>query len=70
VQTGIGRTAEVITPARPLGQAKVDGVIWEASRVGGAPVGALVRVTRNDGLTLEAMRSRTEATTRIEPTTL
>ncbi|HEY4824416.1 MAG TPA: NfeD family protein [Solirubrobacteraceae bacterium] len=53
VQTLIGRTAEVIAPLSPLGQVKIDGVIWEARGAGAAPVGALVRITRIAGLTLE-----------------
>jgi membrane protein implicated in regulation of membrane protease activity len=57
VQTMVGATGEVITTLAPLGQVKVDGVIWQAHAEGGASVGETVRINRIDGLTLEVERA-------------
>ncbi len=53
VQTLVGATAQVITPLSPLGQVKLDGVIWRARAEGGARPGESVRVLGVEGLTLE-----------------
>jgi membrane-bound serine protease (ClpP class) len=53
VQTLVGTIAEVITPLSPLGQVKVDGVIWRAHSDVLAHVGERVAITGVQGLTLE-----------------
>lgn len=53
VQTLLGQSAQVITPLAPLGQVKVDGVIWQARAEQTVEVGATVRIARVDGLVLE-----------------
>jgi membrane-bound serine protease (ClpP class) len=52
-QALIGKTAEVRTACRPLGQVFVAGELWEADCSAGADVGTRVRVRRVRGLTLE-----------------
>jgi membrane-bound serine protease (ClpP class) len=52
VQTLIGKTAEVRVACTPHGQVFVNGELWEAECAAGAAVGALVRVTAVNGLTL------------------
>ncbi len=49
----IGASAEVITPLAPVGQVKVDGVIWRARGAPDAGAGGMVKITGVDGLTLE-----------------
>ena len=56
-QTLIGRTAEVVSPCRPVGQVRFDGELWAARAAGGADVGETVRITGRDGLTLDVTTS-------------
>ena len=48
----VGATAVVVTPCRPLGQARVRGELWAARSARGADPGAEVVVRGLDGLTL------------------
>jgi membrane-bound serine protease (ClpP class) len=52
-QTLVGKTAEVRVTCRPYGQVFVEGELWAARCEEGADVGALVKVARVSGLTLE-----------------
>ena len=52
-QALLGKTAEVRTACRPLGQVFVAGELWAAECAAGADAGARVRVRRVHGLTLE-----------------
>jgi membrane-bound serine protease (ClpP class) len=45
--------AVVISPLTPTGQVRVNGEIWQARSECGARVGARVRITAVDGLTLD-----------------
>ena len=51
-QTMIGKTAEVVSPLRPLGQVRIGGELWEARSTAGVGSGERVRVDSIDGLTL------------------
>jgi membrane-bound serine protease (ClpP class) len=57
VQTGVenlvGSVGEVVEPLMPVGQIRVLGELWEAHAVVELPRGALVRVTKIEGLALE-----------------
>ena len=49
----VGRVAEVVEPLLPRGRVRIDGELWNARcEDGEARVGASVRVTQVDGLTL------------------
>jgi membrane-bound serine protease (ClpP class) len=50
--TMVGKTAEVVSPLRPLGQVRIDGELWEARSAAGAGSGEQVRVDSIEGLTL------------------
>jgi membrane protein implicated in regulation of membrane protease activity len=53
VEALVGRVAEVVEPLQPRGRVRIDGELWNARYEGGtARVGATVRVTDVDGLTL------------------
>ena len=52
-QALLGKSAEVRTACRPLGQVFVAGELWAAECAAGADAGARVRVRRVHGLTLE-----------------
>jgi membrane protein implicated in regulation of membrane protease activity len=52
-ETLAGQTAEVITPCAPEGQVRLHGEIWRARCSAPVTRGALVRVVRVEGLTLE-----------------
>src|SRR5262245_21129341 len=59
VRTGweemIGSVGDVREPLDPVGQVFVDGALWRAEAIGGAPIGVgnRVRIKSVDGLTLE-----------------
>jgi membrane-bound serine protease (ClpP class) len=52
VETLVGAHATVVTPCRPLGQARIQGELWQARCDAGADPGDEVRVESVDGLTL------------------
>jgi membrane-bound serine protease (ClpP class) len=49
----VGESAEVIQACEPLGRVRLHGELWAARSAEPLPVGARVRVTAVDGLTLE-----------------
>ncbi len=51
-ETMVGKTAEVVVRCRPNGQVRVHGELWEARCAAGADVGADVRITALEELTL------------------
>jgi membrane-bound serine protease (ClpP class) len=53
VETLVGTEAEAITPLDPDGQVRLNGEIWRVRSSRNAEIGARVRVTAIDGLTLE-----------------
>ena len=54
--TLIGRTANVVTPCRPVGQVTLDGEVWTARCDGGADIGDVVRIVGRDDLVLPVER--------------
>jgi membrane protein implicated in regulation of membrane protease activity len=62
VQTGveglIGSAAEVSQALTPEGRVRLRGETWRARAAEAVPVGARVRVTGVDGLTLEVVREK------------
>jgi membrane-bound serine protease (ClpP class) len=56
-ETLVGEAAEVVTPCLPDGQVRIQGELWQARCPEGAGVGAKVRVTALDGLTLVVERA-------------
>lgn len=51
-ETLVGKTADVVTACRPLGQVRLQGELWQARCAAGADPGERVRVRGLDGLTL------------------
>ncbi len=56
-ETLVGSVGQVVTPCRPLGQARVQGELWRARCAEGADAGEAVRVVELDGLTLVVERA-------------